>query len=189
MSTPHTKYTVTQIIGAKSPNLPDNGRSARNCGGHHQGYEVAMRLSRHSVPLFALRNYREGRGETLTEFWSRFGVSKSAGANYEAGAPMAPSLVLFLVLEANGFISPEALQLAHGQLDRAREGHALDLLHKTAPAAGSGLGGATDVAAGDLSGTRIPRSRCLTRTARRVSLDSLSCRSTRREGYRTAWFR
>lgn len=66
---------------------------------------------RHSSPLADLVAYRESRGETQAEFWSRFGVTQSGGSRYESGRDVPRPVAILVQAFADGVLDDEALKL------------------------------------------------------------------------------
>lgn len=65
---------------------------------------------RNPSPLSDLVAYRESRGETQTEFWSRFGVTQSGGSRYENGRPLPRPVALLVLAFADGVIGDAVLE-------------------------------------------------------------------------------
>lgn len=61
-------------------------------------------------PLDNLEAYRLSRGETQTEFWSRFGVSQSGGSRYETGRPVPMPTAMLVQAFADGVVDDKALE-------------------------------------------------------------------------------
>ena len=58
--------------------------------------------------------YRKARGETQSEFWSRFGVTQSAGSRYESGRSVPKPVRLLMHLFDAGRITDADLAAAAG---------------------------------------------------------------------------
>lgn len=53
--------------------------------------------------------YRRSRGETQTEFWTRFGVTQSGGSRYESGRDLPRPVALLILAFAEGSLSDKQL--------------------------------------------------------------------------------
>lgn len=60
-------------------------------------------------PLKDLRAYRESLGENQTTFWSRLGVTQSAGSRYESGRETPAPLAILLLAFAEGLLDDAAI--------------------------------------------------------------------------------
>ena len=59
-----------------------------------------------------LADFRKQMGLNQGDFWSRYGITQSAGSRYESGRNIPAPLKLLLRLHLSGVISDEALQAA-----------------------------------------------------------------------------
>lgn len=70
-------------------------------------------MRRGKSPLDDLVAYREARGESQTEFWSRFGVSQSGGSRYENGRALPRPVLMLLLAFADGLLDETAFKKLH----------------------------------------------------------------------------
>ena len=116
--------------------LDDRARSIIAAGGRRQGAprgapaqgRVVVPLAGKRVPrrlptAGQLRQMRRQRGERQSIFWSRFGVTQSAGSRYESDRELNAPLGLLIELWASGALSAEDLE----QLARFELGDVADL--------------------------------------------------------------
>jgi transcriptional regulator with XRE-family HTH domain len=62
-------------------------------------------------PLADLEAFRRSRGETQTEFWTRFGVTQSGGSRYESGREMPLPTAMLVQAFADGLVDDKVLAL------------------------------------------------------------------------------
>lgn len=67
--------------------------------------------------LTDLAVYRKSRGESQTEFWSRFGVTQSGGSRYESGRELPAPVAILVLAFAEGLLDEAKLE---GLRKRAR---------------------------------------------------------------------
>lgn len=68
-------------------------------------------------PLANLEAYRRSRGETQTEFWTRFGVTQSGGSRYETGRAMPMPTAMLVQAFADGVVDDKVLALLRRKAD------------------------------------------------------------------------
>ena len=66
-------------------------------------------MRRGKSPLDDLVAYREARGESQTEFWSRFGVTQSGGSRYENGRALPKPVKILLMAFASELLNQSQL--------------------------------------------------------------------------------
>ena len=67
-------------------------------------------MNRRKSPLLDLAAYRKSRGESQTEFWSRFGVTQSGGSRYESGRELPAPVAILVLAFAEGLLDEAKLE-------------------------------------------------------------------------------
>ncbi len=68
-------------------------------------------MKKGASPLSDLVAYRQSLGETQTEFWTRFGVTQSAGSRYESGRGVPAPLAMLMLAFSKKLLDDEELRL------------------------------------------------------------------------------